>query len=96
MTGALAEPFQFLVAAELVGPFPFGQLSAGFPERNQPVLPQKEPVDGFRMIFAQGHGGVKAAYRQFIGKFIPHIHSIPGLSRNVRFRNRLRALGKRD
>jgi hypothetical protein len=70
--GTFADPLQFLIPAELIGPFPFRQIFAHPGELFQPVFPEKKPVYFFGMVLPQGGSGVKTADRQFIGKFVPH------------------------
>jgi hypothetical protein len=74
---ALAYPFQFFVAAQFVGPFPFGQVFADPGKIFQPVFPQEEAVYRFRVEFNCRHDGVKAAHSQFVSHFVVHKKNIP-------------------
>jgi hypothetical protein len=50
----LAYPFQFLIIADLIGPFPLGQLFTYWGKYLKPIIPEKKPINGFRVQFPQG------------------------------------------
>jgi hypothetical protein len=70
--GTLTDPFQLFVIADFVWPFPLGHIFTELGKLVQPILPEKKPVDPFRVGFPQGDHGIPSADRQFIGQFITH------------------------
>jgi cob(I)alamin adenosyltransferase len=72
MMAAFTDPFQFFIFADFIGPFPFRQNPANTGKMMEPVFPEKEAVNIFRMNITQGFYRIKAADRQFIGKVIKH------------------------
>jgi hypothetical protein len=74
--GGFTDPLQFLVLAEFVGPLPLRQIFAYPGKVFKPVLPQKKPVDRFRVVFSPGGYGVKTANCQLTGQFITHYAAI--------------------
>jgi hypothetical protein len=70
--GRLTDPFQFLVFADLVGPFSFGQASTEFGKQGKPFFPQKKAVDPFGVNITKGLDGIKAADGEFIGELVVH------------------------
>jgi hypothetical protein len=52
--GTLADPLQFLIIADLIGPFPLGQLFTYRGKYQKPIIPEKKPIDGFGVQFPQG------------------------------------------
>jgi hypothetical protein len=77
VAGTLTDPFQLIIIADLIGPFPVGQIFAYPGKQLKPVFPEKQPVDAFRVKFPQSRHGIKAADRQLFCKFVTHCYKIP-------------------
>jgi hypothetical protein len=59
----LTYSFQFLIIAEFIRPFPLRQVFTDFGKYRKPVVPEKKPVDSFRVYLPQSCYGVKPTDR---------------------------------